>query len=76
LIGKAGSVAAHMLNEPISIKSDASLQQAIEVASTFVGESIPIIDRDRNRLEGVVTEADLFQLYLTLQSRVTDLERS
>ena len=76
LIGKAGSVAAHKLNEPVSIKSDASLQQAIEVASTFVGESIPIIDRDKNRLEGVVTEADLFQLYLTLQSRVTDLERS
>jgi CIC family chloride channel protein len=76
LIGKTGSVTAHKLNEPVSIKSDASLQQAIEVASTFVGESIPIIDRDRNRLEGVVTEADLFQLYLTLQSRVTDLERS
>ena len=29
----------------LSIKSDASLQQAIEIASGFVGESMPVIDR-------------------------------
>ena len=61
---------------PISIKQDASLLQAIEVASQFVGESIPIIDRDTNEMVGVVTEADLFSLYLSLQRRVADLERS
>ena len=61
---------------PLSIKHDASLQQAMEVASGFVGESIPVVDRDTGRLYGVVTEADLFQLYLSLQTRITDLERS
>ena len=61
---------------PLSIKQDASLLQAIEVASQFVGESIPIIDRDTNEMVGVVTEADLFSLYLSLQRRVADLERS
>ena len=58
---------------PLSIKQDASLLQAIEVASQFVGESIPIIDRDTNEMVGVVTEADLFSLYLSLQRRVADL---
>ena len=62
--------------EPLSIKHDASLQQAIEVASGFVGESIPVVDRKTGQLYGVVTEADLFQLYLSLQTRITDLERS
>ena len=62
--------------EPLSIKHDASLQQAIEVASGFVGESIPVVDRKSGQLYGVVTEADLFQLYLSLQTRITDLERS
>lgn len=62
--------------EPLSIKHDASLQQAMEVASGFVGESIPVVDRDTGQLYGVVTEADLFQLYLSLQTRITDLERS
>ena len=60
---------------PISIKHDASLQQAIEVASSFVGESIPVINRSNGQLLGIVTEADLFQLYLSLQTRVADLER-
>ena len=61
---------------PLSIKHDASLQQAIEVASRFVGESIPVINRESRELLGVVTEADLFQLYLRLQTRIADLERA
>ncbi len=61
---------------PLSIKHDASLQQAIEVASRFVGESIPVINRETGELLGVVTEADLFQLYLGLQTRIADLERA
>ena len=61
---------------PISIKHDASLQQAIEVASDFVGESIPVINRSEGIMVGVVTEADLFKLYLSLQHRVADLERT
>ena len=69
-------VAKHMQSDPISIKHDASLQQAIEIASNFVGENIPVIDRDNNALIGVVTEADLFQMYLGLQGRVADLERA
>ncbi len=63
-------------SDPLSIKHDASLQQAMEVASGFVGESIPVVDRETGHLYGVVTEADLFQLYLSLQTRITDLERA
>ncbi len=62
-----------MQTDPISIKHDASLQQAIEIASNFVGESIPVIDRDSGKMHGIVTEADLFNLYLSLQSRIADL---
>ena len=62
--------------DAISIKHDASLMQAIEIASTFVGESIPVINRDNGDLLGVVTEGDIFGLYLSTQNRITDLERS
>lgn len=62
------------LDNPLSIKSDASLQQCIEVASEFVGETIPIIDRKSSTLMGVVSEADIFQAYLKLQNIVIDLE--
>lgn len=62
--------------KPIFIKHDASLLQAIEVASSFVGESIPIVVSDTRQMVGIVTEADLFQLYLSTQSKVKDLERA
>jgi CIC family chloride channel protein len=64
----------YLLDNPLSIKSDASLQQCIEVASEFVGETIPIIDRKSNTFMGVVSEADIFQAYLELQNTVIDLE--
>jgi CIC family chloride channel protein len=64
----------YLLDNPLSIKSDASLQQCIEVASEFVGETIPIIDRKSNTLMGVVNEAGIFQAYLKLQNTVIDLE--
>ena len=78
LLGADGDKPAYryLMQAPIFIKHDASLQQAIEVASNFVGESIPIINRETKSFQGVVTEADLFKLYLKLQSKVTDLERS
>ena len=70
------SVRAVLDANPIIIKDDASLQQAIELASGFVGESIPVVDVNTNRMLGVVTEADLFSLYLSLQTKIVDLERS
>ena len=69
-------VVQHLIYAPVSIKHDASLQQAIEVASDFVGESIPIINRENDTFQGVVTEADLFKLYLSLQTKIADLERN
>lgn len=62
------------IDNPLSIKTDASLQQCIEAASRFVGETIPVIDRQTNVLQGVVSEADIFQAYLKLQNNVIDLE--
>ena len=68
-------VAEYFQTDVISIKSDASLQQAMEVAVNFVGESIPVIDRENNQMLGIVTEADLFKDYLTIQNKIVDLER-
>lgn len=59
----------------VTLKHDASLQQAIEVAANFVGETIPIIERSTNKLRGVVTEGDIFKAYLELQTKIIDLER-
>ena len=62
------------MDEPVTLNHDASIMQAIEIASEFVGEAIPVINRANNELTGVVSEADIFQAYLSTQNRIRDLE--
>ena len=73
---KSDYARTHFEDDSKSIKLDASVMQAIEVASDFVGESIPVISRSDGKLAGVVTEADIFQAYMSTQVRINDLERS
>lgn len=61
--------------ETLTLKHDASLQQAIEIAADFVGESIPIIDESTGQFQGAVTEGDIFTAYLGIQGQITDLEK-
>ena len=63
-----------MDKDALSIKSDASLQQAIKTASNFIGETIPIIERETNMFIGTVSEGDIFKLYLELQGQTIDLK--
>jgi len=72
---KNKTISNFLEKEPTSIKLDASILQAIEVASDFVGESIPVISRLDGKLAGVVTEADIFQAYMSTQVKINDLER-
>ena len=71
-----GTIKGLIDKDPVSIKDDASLQQAIEVASNFIGETMPIINRSSGKIIGVVNEGDLFKLYLSTQSKIVDLEKS
>ena len=61
--------------EALNLKSDASIQQAIEAAANFIGETIPIIDRATDMFIGTVNEGDIFKLYLKLQGQTIDLEK-
>lgn len=60
---------------PLSLKKDASLQQAIETASQFVGEAIPVVDLDGQTLIGTITEGAILNAYLTIQKQIIDLEK-
>ena len=59
---------------PLFIRETDTISNAIEKASNFVGESIPVLDRE-NKLLGVITEADLFSQYLEVQSRISNIEK-
>jgi CIC family chloride channel protein len=62
--------------DPVTLMTSHSMLQAIEIASGFVGESIPVLDPETHQLAGVVTEADLFEAYLQIQAGIQDVEKS
>ena len=49
------------------------LQKAINICKDFIGESIPIIDRD-GKIKGIITESDLFNIYITTAKNQRELE--
>ena len=60
----------HMIDAPLIIPEDASLLHSIEQASDFVGEHIPVIDTQNGQLVGILSESDIFQAYLHLQTQI------
>lgn len=75
LPSQRGTVLELTDKDALNLKSDASIQQAIEAAANFIGETIPIIDRANNMFIGTVNEGDIFKLYLKLQGQTIDLEK-
>ncbi len=55
-------------SEPTSFDADCSLTEALSIASSFVGESIPIVHQ--GKLIGAITEGDLFSEVLAIQDRI------
>ena len=77
LIGKPASskIEKFVDTNCVTIKHDASLQQAMEAAANFVGEAIPIINRETNQVISVITEGAIFDAYLKVQDTVIDMEK-
>ena len=63
-----------LIKKPVLLRHDSSIIQAMEAASNFVGETIPVINKKRGQIVGVVSEADIFDAYLKTQTKVHDLE--
>ena len=53
-----------MLTSDIIIPANSSMFQAIKIASDFVGEAMAVVDQESGVLLGIVTEADIFLVYL------------
>ena len=61
-------------NNEVLLTDTDSVLQGIETCKNFVGESIPVINKDANTLTGIITESDLFTAYLDLNRQIRDLE--
>ena len=58
-----------MDRRPLRLKSDQNMLEAIEVASGFVGETIPVIEEPGGKMIGVVSESIYFPHIWTSKSK-------
>ncbi len=65
-LSRATSLIAALDPNPTVLATDASLNTAMTTASTFVGESIPVVDQ--GKLVGALSEGDIFNKVLQIQA--------
>jgi CIC family chloride channel protein len=77
LFNKAGTLSSSNVidKDCVVIAHNASLQTAMEIASDFVGEIIPIIETNRKKAVAVITEGAIFQAYLSKQNQTVEMEK-
>ena len=77
LFNKKGTlVSAEVIDKDcVYIDHDASVQSAMEIASNFVGEIIPIIQTDQKKAVAIITEGAIFQAYLSKQNQTVEMEK-
>ena len=77
LFNKEGTIRSAKVidSDCIIIDHTASLQTAMEVASKFVGEIIPVVDTESNKAVAIITEGAIFQAYLSKQNQTVEMEK-
>ena len=63
-------------NKPIILDSNISLLDAIKKLSNFVGESIPIIDKNDKKFIGIISENDVLAAYLEISDDINNIEKN
>ena len=65
-LAQASSLASALDPGPVTLEADGKLTDAMTTASTFVGESIPVVHQ--GRLVGALSEGDIFNKVLQIQA--------
>ncbi len=65
-LAQASSLASALDPSPVTLEADGKLTDAMTTASTFVGESIPVVHQ--GRLVGALSEGDIFNKVLQIQA--------
>ena len=65
----------YMDTDPFFLSGTDTLAHAMSKVANFVGESIPIVDKETGVLIGTVTEGDLFTAVVGVQGEIVKQER-
>ena len=58
-----------------SISDKANINEVIEVLTNFVGESVPVINKDSGAIVGVISENDVLKSYNQISSEIRSIEK-
>ena len=74
---KSKSKTAFVLREKkhIVLSPDQSILETIQKLSNFVGESIPIVNTENNKMLGIISENDLLDAYIKLSNEIKSIEK-
>ena len=74
---KSKSKTAFVLREKkhIVLSPDQSILETIQKLSNFVGESIPIVNTENNKMLGTISENDLLDAYIKLSNEIKSIEK-
>jgi CIC family chloride channel protein len=75
---EAGSnaISEFMDSRPMTLYTDESLEAAMIKVSQFVGESLPVVNKETGALHGSIAEGALFQAVIDVQYQARNLERT
>ena len=77
IIDKKNQLITNFLQQkPIILNSNISLLDTIKKLSSFVGESIPIIDKQSKKLIGIISENDVLAAYLEISDDINHIEKN
>lgn len=77
IIDKKNQLITNFLQQkPIILNSNISLLDTIKKLSSFVGESIPIIDKQSKKLIGIISENDVLAAYLEISDNINHIEKN
>ena len=62
-------------NKFIKLKPSDNINQTIKILSSFVGESIPIIDNQK-KMTGIISENDVLKIYTDISNQIRSIEKS
>lgn len=77
-LGEGSSAPVSDILRPAQLMFDAdtSVRDAMRLLKDFVGDAIPIVDRDSQHLVGVVTEAAIVRAYLDIVAKLRNEEHA
>ena len=73
---KNQQITTFLQDKPIILNSNISLLDAIKKLSNFVGESVPIIDKQSKKLIGIISENDVLAAYLEISDDINNIEKN